>query len=155
MVVAAGPDEAGDDGGGGRAGQADEHGFVGNADLDVEAGEAQRGAGGVDEGGEPAQFGGVDRFDGGEVQRPLVDDDRRGDAEGDEVGERVVLHAEFGFGVGEAGDAAVAAVEDHGDEDEDGGEGEAPAAVNRRKDGVEAAKERGGGEEVGQDVNGF
>ena len=89
------------------------------------------------------------------MQRPLVDDDRRGDAEGDEVGERVVLHAEFGFGVGEAGDAAVAAVEDHGDEDEDGGEGEAPAAVNRRKDGVEAAKERGGGEEVGQDVNGF
>ena len=89
------------------------------------------------------------------MQRPLVDDDSGGDAEGDEVGERVVLHAEFGFGMGEAGDAAVAAVEDHRHEDEDGGEGEAAAAVNGGENGVEAAKERGGGKEVGQNVNGF
>jgi len=85
----------------------------------------------------------------------LVDDDGGGNAEGDEVSERVVLHAEFGFGVGEAGDAAVAAVEDHRHEDEDGGEAEIAAAINNRKDGIKAAEQRGGGEEVGQDVNGF
>ena len=87
------------------------------------------------------------------MQRPAIDDECRGRAEGNEVGERVVLDAEGGFGVGQTGNAPIAAIEDHGDEDENGGETE--TAVNSGENSVEAAEKGCRGEEVRQDVDSF
>jgi len=44
---------------------------------------------------------------------PLVGDDRRGKAEGDHVGETVVLLAEEALGARESRDAPIERVEDH------------------------------------------
>jgi hypothetical protein len=64
----------------------------------------KRGAGAVDEGGDPAQLAQA-------AQRPFVDHQRRRGAEGHHVRQRVVLGAELALGIGQAGDAAVQAVE--------------------------------------------
>ena len=50
-------------------------------------------------------------------QRPLVDQDCRGDAEGDDVRQAVELDAEDALSLGEAGDAAVEAIEEHREKD--------------------------------------
>ena len=78
-------------------------------------------------------------------QAPRVGEHRRGDAEGDEVGERVVLLAELGGGVGHARDPAVERVEDRRDDDEVRGGLE--GAADRAPDRQVAAEQVADGEE--------
>jgi hypothetical protein len=143
-VVDAHPHHAGDQRRRGRAGQALEVALVDHVDVGVEARQAQRGAGAVDEGRDPAELAEV-------LQRPFVHHQRRGGAEGDHVGQRVVLGAELALGVGQARNAAVEAVEHHGDEDRHRGVLE--ALVHRLHDRIEAGEQRRGGEQVRQDVD--
>ena len=128
LALDAEPDEAADERGGGRRGKALEVVLAHDAHVAVEAGEAEDGAQAVDEGDGPA-----------ELAEPLegvfVDDEAGGDAEADGVGEGVHLDAEFGLGVRESGDAAVHAVEEHGEEDRDRGGVE--VAVHGGDDAVE------------------
>ena len=138
------PDEPGDQRGGRRAGQALEETLVDDADVRVEARQTQRGAGHVDEGGEPAPLAQP-------AQRPLVDDERRRRAERHHVGQAVVLLAEGALRVGHPRHAPVQAVEHHRDEDRDRRRLE--AHVHRLHDRVEAAEQRRSGEGVGQQVD--
>ncbi|EEF93669.1 hypothetical protein CATMIT_01697, partial [Catenibacterium mitsuokai DSM 15897] len=71
--------------------------------------------------------------------------------EADQVGQRVVLHAELALGVGQPGDPAVDAVEDGGDEDRHAGLVE--AALGGGDDRVETGEHAAGGEQIGQQVN--
>src|SRR5438093_12300347 len=77
----------GDHAGRRRDGEADEVPLLARGDLHVEAREAERAAGHVERGGEPAPAS-------PRPERPLVDEDAGRHAEGDQVGERVVLDAE-------------------------------------------------------------
>jgi hypothetical protein len=81
----------------------------------------------------------------------VVHHQRRRHAETDQVGQRVVLHAEFALGVGQARDAAVKAIEYGGDEDRHAGGLEAP--LRRGDDREEPAEQAAGGEQVGQQVD--
>jgi len=51
------------------------------------------------------------------AQRPFIDHQRGRSAERHHVGQAVVLGAEFALRIRQAGDAAIEAVEDHGNED--------------------------------------
>ena len=77
--------------------------------------------------------------------------ERRRRAEAHHVGQRVVLRAERALGARQPRHAPVEGVEDHGDEDRDGGVVE--ALVHRHHDGVEAGEQRRGREQVGQQVD--
>ena len=136
--------QAADERGGGRARKTLEVVLAHDAHVAVEAGETKDRAEGVDEGRGPAELAEVD-------ERVFIDDERGGDAERDGVGETVHLHAEFALRVGEAGNASVHAVKEHGEEDGDGGRPE--VAVHRLDDPVEGGEERRGGEGVGEDVD--
>ena len=82
---------------------------------------------------------------------PLIDQDRRRDAEGHHVGEAVVFLAERTFGAGPARDAAIEAVEQHGDED--GAAGHREVAVDGGDQRVETRKQAPRGEQIGQQVD--
>ena len=144
MVLDGEPHEAAHERGGGRRGQALEVVLANDADVAVEAREAQQGAQGVDEGRGPAKLAELD-------ERELVDDQGRGDAEAHGVGEAVHLDAELGLRVREARDASVHAVKEHGEEDRDGGGRE--VGVHRLDDAVEGREERRRGEGVRQNVD--
>ncbi len=81
--------------------------------LDVEAGQARRDGGDIDESERPAPVA--------VLQQQLVTQHRRGDAEAHEIDERIELGAERRAGACVAGDAAVDAVRDRGEHDEPSG----------------------------------
>ncbi len=49
------------------------------------------------------------------LHAPRICEDRRGDAEADDVGQRIEFPSEIAGGIGHAGDASVEAVEHHGE----------------------------------------
>ena len=125
------PDPSSDDGRRRRARQALEIPLVGGADLGVESRQTQRRRRGIDEGDEPADLAQP-------TQSPLIGHEPRGDAEGHHVGQAVVLGPEVALGMGQAGNAPVEPVQDHGGKDGDGGGLEAPLVG--RHHGVEAGE---------------
>ena len=129
--------------GGGRRRQADEVALVDVARLHVEAGETGRGADQEEERRQPA--GAPELF-----EPPQIGEQGRRHAEGDQVGERVVLPPEVALGAGHARDAAVEAVEDRRHEDEQRRQREAVAQAEHH--GVEAEQHVGDGEDAGQQV---
>src|SRR5574340_1597438 len=84
----------------GRAGQALEIAFIDHVDVGVEARQAQRGGGAVNERGEPAPL--AQPF-----QCPFIDDQRRRDTERDHVGQAVIFGAEFALGMRQPRHAAI------------------------------------------------
>ena len=101
------------------AGHADEEvllpfGPVGIVDHDVEPGEAQSRRDGEHDGADPADPPQL-------VQDEAVEDQRRGHAEIQEVGQGVEFRAEAGGSLQEAGDPPVDAVEEGGDDHRDDG----------------------------------
>ena len=118
--------------------------FVGSFHLGVEARQAQRRGSSVEEGRQPAELAHAH-------QPPLVDHQRRPDAERDHVGKAVVLRAEGALGIGEARDAAVDAVQHHGHEDSHRGRLE--AIRHGGDDGVEASEKRRRGEQIRQQID--
>ena len=84
-------------------------------------------------------------------QRPVVHHQRRRHAEADQVGQRVVLDAEFAAGAGQAGDAAVHAIEHAGHEHRHAGVLE--VAAGGGQDRVEAGEQAAGGQQVRQQVD--
>ena len=90
------------------------HFFIDLADQGVKQRQPQRGAGAIDESDAVAEFAELGKL-------PVVNNQRGGDAEADHIGQAVELFAERALAVGPAGDAAVHAVEQHGDEHGDGG----------------------------------
>src|SRR6185436_3038849 len=145
------PYEARDCRGRRRARQALEVTLVGAGRACIEAGQAQRRGDREEERGEPAEPPPELAVIRDALDAPLVDDDRRRDAEGDHVAQAVVLLAEIALRVGPARDAPVQAVEQHGDEDRDAGARE--VAVDGRDDRVKAAEERAGGEHVREPIH--
>ena len=121
---------------------------------DVEAGQTEGAAGDEQERDEQAGLAEA-------LEAPAVDDKRRGDAEGDDVGEAVEVEAELALGLGEAGDAAIGGVEEQADEDRQRGlvERVAVAALGveagRDGDRIEAAEHPREGEEVRQEEVGL
>src|SRR5260221_4421552 len=89
--------------------------------MHVEAREPPGAANQEKEAANPAHL--ADLLDGESVlpgqaaHAPGVGHERRGDAEADDVGEGVELHAEFGGSAGHAGDAAVERIEEDGEAD--------------------------------------
>src|SRR5690606_12557816 len=69
----------------------------------------------------------------------------------DQVGQRVVLHAELALGVGQPRDPAVDAVEDRRHEDRHAGRAKAP--LGRRDDREESREQAPGGKQVRQQVD--
>ena len=126
-----------------RDGHAGEPALLGRGRLHVEARQAQRAARDEKKGRDPA-----DAREG--LELPDVDQQRRGDAEGDEVGERVELHAEAARGAGHPRDLAVEAVHEGGDDDRHRRVLE--LQVHGRDDRVEAGEEVAGGQQVREDV---
>src|SRR6202022_2207765 len=83
-----------------------------------------------------------------------VSHERRGDAEADDVGEGVELHAEFGGGAGHAGDAAVERIEEDGEADSFGRAIKLIGAPHEASDhGVIPAEEIRHGEHAGKEKN--
>src|SRR5439155_554165 len=141
----------GDHAGRRRDGEADEVPLLDRSDLHVEAGEPERAAGHVERGGEPAPAS-------PRPQRPLIDEDAGRDAEGDQVGERVVLDAEGAGRAREPRDAPVERVAELRHQDHHRREPVLPrrpaaGGVERADDRVEAREEPGRGEQVGQQVD--
>ena len=118
--------------------------LVDDVDVGVEARQAKRRAGAVDERRDPAEAPQV-------LQRPLVDDEGRRSAEADHVGERVVFRAERALGPRQSRHAPVEGIEDH--RDEDGDRGVVEALIHRHHDRVKAREQRRRGEKIGQQVN--
>ena len=112
----------------------------------VESGQTDRPAGGIDGGdgdaGEPQA-----------VQRPFVDEDGGGDAEGDHVREAVELDAEVALRLGHARDPAVERVEEVPEEDGDGRPIEVVPGVlaGGEHDRIDAAENAAHREQAGQD----
>src|SRR6202034_4572327 len=124
-----------EDSGGGRDRHADKILAIGAAgilgdgvDADVEAGEAAGAAEQKEEADECAELHELEAHivvhgEGKGAKSPGVSEDAGGDAEGDDVGERVELLAEFALGIGKAGNTAVEGVEGDGETDGDSGVG--------------------------------
>src|SRR6267142_1365387 len=94
------------------------------------------------------------------VKAPRIGEDGWGDAEADDVRERIKLHAEFRVRAGEAGDAAVEGIEKNGEADGARGVVEvvevscrSGKTVECGNDGVITAKKIRGGEHRGQKKN--
>ena len=110
---------------------------------DVEPGQPEGPAEGVEEGKRPEEVGeGPDESVGG---RPEVQEEGRGDAEADEVGKGIEFGAQARGRAQQAGQPAVDPVEEAGDQDEDGRPRPLPGAGE--PDGGDAA---GGGHAGGQ-----
>ena len=109
-------------------------------DHHVEAGKPERGADGEHHRGDPAR-----RFQ--IVQAPEIEDQRRRDAEIDEVGQAVELGAEARGAFEEPRQAAVDAVEKGGEDDR--GERQHIAVLERHADRGEAGAERQQRDDVG------
>ncbi len=82
---------------------------------------------------------------------PLVRDDGRGEAEGDHVRQAVVLLAESALRVGQARDAPVQRIEDHGNEYRHARGRE--MLIDRGNDGVKPREEAAGGQQVRQEID--
>jgi hypothetical protein len=93
----------------------------------------------------------------GLLERPLVDEDRRTDAEGDRVGQRVDLQPERALRLRQTGDAPVEHVEQERENEQDRSPVEIVIAVSpsRQPDAVEAAEDRGQGDHVRQQEQGL
>src|SRR5580704_18155184 len=77
-----------------------------------------------------------------------------GDAEADDIGERIELHAKFGVGAGQASDTAIERVKENGQANRFRGVIEVFASTNQRSHGgVIAAEEIGDGKQAGQKKN--
>ncbi|KAG0756843.1 hypothetical protein G6F22_020159 [Rhizopus arrhizus] len=87
VAIGEGPDEGHPQAGRSRAGQADEPALVDHRHLGVEAGQAQRRAGGIQEGHGPADAAEQRVIELQPRQRPVVHHQRRGHAEADQVGQ--------------------------------------------------------------------
>src|SRR5690606_36608105 len=85
------------------------------------------------------------------LQCPHVHDQCRRHAEGDHVGQRIILFAECRLCVGEPSHPAVHAVEDQGQEDRDRRHLE--TSVHGLNDRVKPCEKVGGGESVGQQID--
>ena len=138
------PNQADNQRSGGRAGHADKPAFIDFADKRVEQRQTQGGAGAVDKGDGITDFAKLPKL-------PFVDNQGRRYAEADHIGKAVELFAERALAVGQAGNASVHTVEQHGKEN-----------CNRRcfitsvhglGNGEERAKQRGDGKGIGQQVN--
>ena len=130
--------------GGSRTGHADKPAFVHLADERVEQGEAQGGAGAVDEGDGITDFAELPKL-------PFVGNQRRGDTEADHIGKAVELLPERALAVGQPRHAPVHTVQQHRDEYRDGGGFIMP--VHRLGNGVKGRKQGGNGKGVGQQVD--
>ena len=86
-----------------------------------------------------------------ELERPVIHHQRRRQAKGHQVGQRVVLHAELGLRVGQARNAAIHAIEHRGHED--GNAGVLKPPLGGCNDGEKAGKHAGRGEQIGQQVD--
>jgi len=116
-------------------------GEAGEAALGVEPGQAQGGAGDVEEGQHPARLPKVGKA-------PGKDDQGRRHAEGHHVRKAVVLCAEVALGAREPGHPAVGGVEHHGGQNGQHRGAEAP--VHAGDGGVEAGEQGRRGDDVGQ-----
>src|SRR3569832_1962804 len=105
---------------------------------------ARRRAGAIDEGSDPAELAHA-------LQGEFVDHQRRRHTERHHVGQAVVLGTEGALGKRHTGDAAIEAVEHHGDENRYRREFE--AAVHRLHDREEAGEQCAGCEQVGQQID--
>ena len=83
------------------------------------------------------------------LERPRVEQEAGRDPEGDDVGERVELHAELGGGAGQPGHLPVEHVEHHADEERQ--RGPLVPAVEGQHDRVEPAQEVPRRQEPGQE----
>ena len=144
MPVGGQPDQARHQRCRGRTGKPLEIALVDDLDVGVEARQPQGCPGDIDERGQPPPLAHAG-------ERPGIDDQRRRRSERDHVGQRVILLAEGALAVGEPGHATIEAVEEHGQEDGNGGPLE--FTVHGHDDGVEAGKQVAGGEGVGQQVD--
>ncbi len=149
----------GDHASGGRSGHAGEKTAAarGHA-LNIEAREPPGTADHEEKSDEPAELDEVKRLGrlggGHGAHAPNIGEERRGDSEADNVGERIKLLAEFAGGAHGAGDAAVEGIEQNGDTD--GARG--VVEIRRRafqggENGVITAEEIRDGENSGKDVN--
>lgn len=130
--------------GGSRTGHADKPAFVHLADERVEQGEAQGGAGAVDEGDGITDFAELPKL-------PFVGNKRGGNAEADHIGKAVELFPERALAVGQPRHAPVHTVQQHRDEYRDGGG--FITSVHGLGDCVKRGKQRGDGKGVGQQVD--
>src|ERR1700675_3455865 len=93
------------------------------------------------------------------MKAPHPGKERWGNAEGDDVCERIEFSAEIAGGVGHARDAAVQTVEQYGKADGHGGEVQVPGvtrgAMHGLKNGVETRRDICRGEQRGQYVHAF
>jgi hypothetical protein len=133
------------------AGLALEIALVDHRHLGIEARQAQRRAYGVDERGGPADLAPQRTVFAQAGQRPVVHHQGRREAEADEVGQRVVLDAEFALGIGQARHPAVHAIQQGRHEHGDRRLGK--TAANADDDGVETGEHGAGGKQVRQQVN--
>src|SRR3546814_7292864 len=85
------------------------------------------------------------------LQRPFVHDHRRRNTKRCHVGQRIVLFTEGRLSISQAGHPTVHAVEDHGNKN--GNRRHVKAPVHGLHDRIEAGKQVGGGECVGQPVD--
>ena len=138
------PNQTDNQRGGGRAGDADKPAFIDFGDKRVEEGEAQGGAGAVDEGDGITDFAELRKL-------PFVNNQCRCNAETDHVGKAVELFAECALAVGQPRHAPVHAVEQHGEEYCD--RRYFKVLVHGLGDGEEGAEQGGDGEGVGQQVD--
>src|SRR4030065_736366 len=113
------------------AGRAGKRGLPVYPAWGVEPRSPKAGPGGVDEAREPAELAHAG-------QRPFVHDERGGKPEGHHVHQTVVLRAEIAFRVSKPRDPSVERVQDHGDENGQGGVFETP--VHRLHDGIKSGK---------------
>src|SRR3990170_2677558 len=137
-------DHGGDERRRGRNRQPVELPLLDRVDLDVESGEPERPADQVEERRQPPPT--PEAREG-----PTVDEERRRDAERDEVGQGVVLHPELRGRLGHPGDPAVEAVEHHSHDD--GRRGLLELAGVGRGDRVEPREQRSRRDQVGQYVD--
>lgn len=90
-------------------------------------------------------------------EHPHPRGERGSDAESDEVGQRVVLDAEFAGRVGQTGDFPVQAVHEGAEQDSEGTSFD--IALHREEHGKKARKQAGSGKKVREDIhsppNGF
>src|SRR5262249_46782061 len=117
--------------------------------LDIEARQPHRATDGESERRDPAEPV-IDRAET-EVEGPEECQNRRSDAEGDDVGKGVELEAEVAGGIGHSRDAAVEHVEH--DRDSDRLSGGIVVAPHRRDDGEVTAEDVADRKEAGQDVD--
>ena len=144
VVAAVQPYHAHHQRGGGGAGDADKPFFAHFANQRVKQGKAQRGAGAIDKRYAIAQLA---KF----VKLPVIHNQRGGNAKAHHVGKAVQLFAKRALAVGEAGDAPVHAVQQHGNEHADCRAFVTP--VHGLGDGEKGGEQRGEGERIGQRVD--